>query len=192
MSGVIIAGNTSGSVTLDAPAVAGSTTQTLVAATGTLAPIVHGTAQATTSGTFKDFTDIPSWVKRITIMFSGVSTSGTSVVLIQIGDSGGIENTAYTAHAGVIQASAVGSADFTTGYGLAHDSGATSTLSGSYTITNLSGNVWTLSGSARQASNRIAMAAGSKTLSDILTQIRITTVNGTDTFDAGTINIMYE
>jgi hypothetical protein len=34
--------------------------------------------------------------------------------------------------------------------------------------------------------------AGSVTLSATLDRIRITTVNGTDTFDAGSINIAYE
>jgi hypothetical protein len=154
--------------------------------------LVSGTVVASTSGTSIDFTGIPSWVKRVTVMFDGVSTNGTSVVLIQIGDSGGIENTGYTAYSGVIQDAIVNSADHTTGYGLSHDNGAANVHSGSYTIANLSGNLWTLSGSARQAGNRIAMAAGSKTLSGTLDRVRITTVNGTDTFDAGSINILYE
>jgi hypothetical protein len=154
--------------------------------------ITAGTSVASTSGTSIDFTGLPSWVKRVTVMFDEVSTNGASVVLIQIGDSGGVENTAYTAHSGVIAGGSVGSADYTAGYGLSHDNNEAFTLSGSYTIANLSGNVWTLSGSARQSSGRIAMAAGSKTLSATLDRVRITTVNGTDTFDAGSINILYE
>jgi len=56
--------------------------------------IVSGTAVASTSGTSIDFTSIPSWVKRVTVMFAGVSTNGTGSYLIQIGDSGGIETSA--------------------------------------------------------------------------------------------------
>ena len=153
--------------------------------------ISSGTA-VTASGTSVDFTSIPSWVKRITVMFSGVSTNGTSVMLIQMGDSGGIENTSYIAHSGVIQANLTGSTDYTTGFGFADANTAASTISGSFLISNLSGNIWTISGTGRQASNRIFMVAGEKTLSATLDRIRITTVNGTDTFDAGSINILYE
>jgi len=34
--------------------------------------------------------------------------------------------------------------------------------------------------------------AGTKTISGVLDRIRLTTVNGTDTFDAGSVNILYE
>ena len=95
MASIVINGDTSGSVTLSAPGVAGSTTQTLVANSGTLAPIVSGTAVASTSGTSIDFTGIPSWVKRITVMLNGVSTSGTSIVQVQIG-SGSPTTSGYT------------------------------------------------------------------------------------------------
>jgi hypothetical protein len=155
-------------------------------------PFTSATAVASTSGTAIDFTGIPSWVKKVTVMLSSVSVSVSSVVLIQIGDSGGIENTSYIACAGAIQPGTANCADFTTGFGLAHDSGAGSLLSGSYTISNLSGNTWVFSGSARQTTSRIAFAAGEKTLSALLDRVRITTVNGTDTFDAGSVNIMYE
>ena len=154
--------------------------------------IKQGTSVASTSGTSIDFTGIPSWVKRITVMFDGVSINGTSVILIQIGDSGGIENTGYVAYSGVIQDTVVNSANYTTGYGMGNDNAAANVHSGLHTLANLSGNIWTLSGSARQAGNRILMAAGSKTLSATLDRVRITTVNGTDAFDAGTINIAYE
>ena len=73
-----------------------------------LYPLVSGTAVASTSGTSIDFTSIPSWVKRITLMLAGVSTNGTSDPLIQLGDSGGIENTGYVAGAAVITSGATG------------------------------------------------------------------------------------
>jgi len=157
-------------------------------------PLTLATAQNSTSGTSIDFTSIPSWVKRITVMLQGVSTSGTSVIVIQLGDSGGIENTGYIAHSGVIQNSSVGSSDYTTGFGIADANAAAHSHSGSiiFSLLENSTNSWVANGSVRQASNIIAIVAGSKSLSGVLDRVRITTVNGTDTFDAGKINIIYE
>lgn len=190
----VLNGSTSGTLTIAAPAVAGTNTQTLVAATGTLAPLISATAQASTSGTSIDFTGIPSWVKRITVMFNGVSGSGTSIPIIQIGDSGGVETTGYlgsgsfTAVANVCSAVAQ-----TSGFSLDAASTAATIRSGSVSLYNISGNVWVASGTLVRTDAAVTlMCAGTKTLSDTLTQVRITTVNGTDTFDAGTINIMYE
>jgi hypothetical protein len=138
----------------------------------------------TASGTSVDFTDIPSWVKRITVMFSGISTNGSSSYLIQLGDSGGIENTGY------LGSSASG--NFTTGFGIS-SGGAANVYHGAITILNLTNNNWVATGTYGNSSAGASFEIGmSKTLSDILTQIRITTVNGTDTFDAGSINIIYE
>ena len=189
MSSVVLSGDTSGSITLSAPAVAGSSTQTLAAVTGTLAPIVSGTA-VSASGTAVNFLDIPSWVKRITVMFSGVSTSGTSHKLIQIGDSGGIENTGYVATSSTTS-TGVATVNSTAGF-IFYTGAATDTFSGQIVLTNLSGNLWVCSGMGKISTANCIYGGGDKTLSATLDRIRITTVNGTDTFDAGTINIMYE
>jgi hypothetical protein len=156
--------------------------------------ITSGTAQASTSGTFIDFTGIPSTVKRITVMFSGVSTNGTSNLLIQLGDSGGVENTGYLGDGFSTVNNLVGNLNYTTGFGIGNGNQTAASLShGTFTITNLSGNNWTIFGAiAQSTSNVMNFTAGSKTLSDVLDRVRITTVNGTDTFDAGTINILYE
>jgi len=192
---VSVLGSTSGSITFAAPAVAGTNTQTLVAATGTLAPIISGTAQASTSGTSIDFTDIPSWVKRITVMFSGVSTSGTSNLLIQLGDSGGFENTGYVASSTLpVDGTTTEGATYTTGFGI-YSRLSTYVYSGTATINlvNSSTKLWVSSHTvARTDAARCAVGGGTKTLSGTLDRIRITTVNGTDTFDAGSINILYE
>ena len=95
MSSLILTGDTSGQVTLAAPAVAGTNTLTLLAATATNSVNVLSTAVTLTTQTSVDFTSIPSWVKRVTVMLSGVSTNGTSYVQVQLGDSGGIENSSY-------------------------------------------------------------------------------------------------
>jgi hypothetical protein len=189
---VEIQGATSGSIIIDVPAVAGSNTQTLVATTGTLAPIVSGTAVASTSGTSIDFTGIPSWVKRITVMFNSVSLSGTSSFLIQIG-SGSVNSSGYVSTSnGTNQSSATGGVSSTTGFCWRSGSAAFG-VSGLMTLTLISSNTW-ISGHVGKASTTEAQWGGgsSPSLSGSLDRIRITTLNGTDTFDAGTINILYE
>lgn len=150
---------------------------------------IAGTAVASTSGTSIDFTSIPSWVKRITVMFNGVSTSGTSLFLIQIGDSGGIETTGYVSGA----ASRTGETTSTAGFVLNQAGSATFVFTGVIPICTLSTNLWTTSGSLNRTTDGFGNTfGGAKTLSDTLDRVRITTVNGTDTFDAGSINILYE
>ncbi len=141
--------------------------------------------------TSADFTSIPSWVRRITIMFDGVSLSGTDSFLIQIGDSGGLETTGYNGGGARFGASSVGGVTFTTGFGF-NNTTAACLFSGSVVITNVTGNTWaasgTLGGSATEFSN---ILGGSKTLSAQLDRVSVTRT-GTNTFDAGTINILYE
>jgi hypothetical protein len=158
--------------------------------TGTLYPLVSGTAVASTSGTSIDFTSIPSWVKRITVMFNGVSTNGTSIIQVQLGDSGGVETTGYLTS---VWQSNTNNSNVTTGFALGAGALAVNTLSGHVVFTLLGSNTWIGSGVIGRtdaADSRIL--GGNKTLSDVLDRIRITTVNGTDTFDAGSINILYE
>ncbi len=149
--------------------------------------IASGTA-VTASGTSVDFTSIPSWVKRITVMFDGVSTNGTSLYLLRIGDSGGIENTGYASGSSYNG----GDAANQTGYLLNTVVLAASLYSGTVVITKLNNNTYTTLGSLTDNSSATWVNSGAKTLSDTLDRISITTVNGTDTFDAGSINILYE
>jgi hypothetical protein len=156
-------------------------------------PLTLATAQTTTSGTSIDFTGIPSWVKRITVMFSGVSTNGTSVPIIQLGDSGGIEATGYNNTAVSVAGGGVGAATYTTGFGIVSVSGLASfTLFGFVQISALSANSWTAFGGIAIPNVAQVITSGAKELSGTLDRIRLTTVNGTDTFDAGSVNIMYE
>lgn len=154
--------------------------------------LASGTSVASTTGTSVDFVlsaDVAPYVKRITVMFNGVSTSGTSNLQIQIGDSGGIETSGYAGSCDSRTNSAYNSAGFLVTNGISaavsHSFAATLCLMGS--------NTWVINGVKASASTDAAMFfAGAKTLSDTLTQVRITTANGTDTFDAGSINILYE
>ena len=186
-------------LTLTVPAADGSADQALVTdGAGALSfasrsRLVRGTAVATTSGTSIDFTSIPSWVRRITVMFTSVSTAGTSPVQIQIGDAGGVETTDYTGTAvAVTSTNSLQIASYTSGavlIGLL----TTTVRSGSMVITNIDGNQWQFSSiNANDDLGFLGWASAIKTLSATLDRVRLTTVNGTDTFDAGSVNIIYE
>lgn len=152
------------------------------------------TAQNSTSGTSIDFTGIPSWAKRITIMFNGVSTNGTSIVQIQLGTSGGIENTGYLGvGVGCPNTNTPGVLNMSSGFITSNAGSATQTRHGSLSIISVSPNTFIINGSLGLSNDSVFQSSfGSKTLAGNLDRVRITTVNGTDTFDAGSINIMYE
>jgi hypothetical protein len=186
------------------PSADGSADQALVTnGSGTLSfasrsRLVRTTEVATTSGTSVDFTGIPSWVKRIIVVFDQVSVNGSSGVQVQLGDSGGVETTGYLSTGAYI--STVGATT------TAASSGATAgfiifALSAAYlrdgimTIANISGNKWVASHSMSIIDGATAISlhgGGRKELSATLDRIRITTVNGTDAFDNGTAAIIYE
>jgi hypothetical protein len=153
-------------------------------------PLTLATSVATTSGTSIDFTGIPSWVKRITVMLNGVSTNGTSSLLIRIGDSGGIESSGYTSTAyGQTNVVNTNTSGFIINFTAVIASDA---RHGLITIATLGSNTWVASGNVSTANGQLAACSGTKTLSDTLTQVCLTTVNGADTFDAGSVNIIYE
>jgi hypothetical protein len=149
--------------------------------------IVTATAVASTSGTSIDFTGIPSWAKRISIILSKVSTNGSSNLLIQIG-GGSIENTGYDSIAG----SRGNENSSGSGYQITRSQSGSSSITGSYTLFLIGSDEWIGSGVNTGGGDIPNFSAGSKTASGTIDRVRITTENGTDTFDAGLINIMYE
>jgi len=158
--------------------------------------ITLGTAVASTSGTSIDFTGIPAGVKRITVMLDGVSTNGTSIPLLRIGDLGGFETTDYTSiGAGVKYSTAdmTRGGSSTDGFRIAVNSHfAANSITAVIILHNMSSNSWVVTGSAILSGEYACPIIGSKTLSGELNQVRLTTTNGTDTLDAGSINISYE
>ena len=202
---VRLSGSTSGYTELSAPAAAGNNSLTLPTGNGTANQIlrngatagsleftdkiVSGTAVASTSGTSIDFTGIPSWVKRVTVMFNGVSANGTNNFLVQIG------STSF-ATSGYLGSSTDGpgltATSFSSGFGI-RTASAAAVVHGTLVISIVTGNTWVAAGTlARSDGAAFISTAGTVTLSGTLDRVRITTVNGTDTFDAGSINILYE
>ena len=170
-----------------------SVTGTLTASGGISGSITAGTPVASTSGTSIDFTGIPSTAKRITIIFSGVSTNGTSYKQVQIG-SGSFTTSGYTGRIGyILQPNGVAVASLTTGMGIDASQLASETATGIMTIDLLGNNIYVSSSQVTSAGSAVIGFGNSTiTLGGVLDRVRITTVNGTDTFDAGSINIFYE
>jgi hypothetical protein len=158
--------------------------------TGNTGAFVAGTAVASTSGTSIDFTSIPSWVKRITVMFKGMSTSGTSNRIVQLGTSGGVVTSGYLGSSSLLGSTVVTTA-YTVGFGI-NTNAATDTISGQMVLTNFSGNDWVGSVVVKGNGPNTMTGGGDVSLGGTLDRVRITTVNGTDTFDAGSINILNE
>jgi hypothetical protein len=203
-------GSTSGYTELDAPAVAGSNTLVLPTGNGSDGNVlgtdgagnlswvggrmVLETAKASTSGTSVDFTGIPSWVKRVTVMFGGVSTNGSSAVQIQIG-SGTFTTSGYVGYAtrfGVAPANVYTS--MSAGFVTSDAQGSGVIRYGIFVLANVSSNNWNLTGSHTNsaATGDTCLVNGNVALSGTLDRVRITTVNGTDTFDAGSLNLLLE
>ena len=162
---------------------------------GAILGITSGTAVASTSGTSIDFTSIPSWVKRITVMFNGVSTNGGAGLFMQIGPVAGVETSGY---AGTVLYSTTltpTATNMSSGFTLAGSAtSASSVLNGLATLSlvNISTNTWAEQGVLGGSDNNyVHISAGVKSLAGTLTQVRISG-GGTNTFDAGTINILYE
>lgn len=148
------------------------------------------TAKASTSGTTVDFTGIPSWVKRITVMFQGVSTNGTQGLIVQIGTGGTATASGYD---GFCTSNGGTNTAFTTGFPFANSVAAANVFSGAMTIENVSGNTWVARSTVSVSGGSGGRyGAGILTLAGTLNFLRVTTSNGADAFDAGSINIMYE
>ena len=195
--GVKLVSASAGSVEIVAPTTASNYTATMPAGTGSVVvngingSIVSGTAVSSTSGTYIDFTAIPSWVKRVTVMFNGVSTSSTSDVICQIG-SGSATTTGYSATGSNLNTSSMSSSAYTTGFPLMKSEVAASIMGGIAFLTNVTSNVWAMSANISRGDGVLSVGAGYISLGGTLDRVRITTINNTDTFDAGSINILYE
>lgn len=147
----------------------------------------------TTSGTSQNIKNIPSWVKRITVSFNGVSTNGTSNIILQLGVNGTPETAGYVGAGRTF--SAAGTTVYSSGFLLVNAIVAARIASGQFVLVLLDGGTNTWSGSGIMAYSDVAdvsLSAGKKSLAGILDMIRLTTVGGVDTFDAGNFSAICE
>ena len=186
-SGNLLAGNGTSAVSLVSAGSAGNVLKSDGTTWAAAANIVSGTAVATTSGSNVDFTGIPSWVKRITIMGSAVVGGGNPA--LRLGTSSGIVSTGYTCASNNFTASATGGETNTTYFFV-----RSSSFNGTFVLNllNAATNTWTFTGTAGEGSGVIGTTIGSGVISlaNTLTQVRFLTVTGT--FSAGSVNILYE
>ena len=158
---------------------------------GRASALVSGTAVASTSGTSIDFTSIPSWVKRVTVMFNEVSTNGNSVIQVQLGTGGVPTTSGYLSTKMELFNSNPSASSITSGHSVVGGAAA-NVASGLIIFALVSGNIFIGSSSVKQSATFMSIGNSSVTLAGTLNFVRITTVNGTDTFDAGSINILFE
>jgi hypothetical protein len=191
----VLSGTTTGTYTLGGTPTISSPTITSPTISGTpvmsASVLTSGTANTSLSGTAIDFTGIPSWVKRVTVMLSGVSTNGSNYFLMQIG-SGSVTTSGYIGVT-AITGTATGATTSTSGF-ILFQANPSSLMFGHVVFTLLTGNTWI---STHTLGNNLStgysmQGGGNVTLSGALDRVRLTTVGGTDTFDAGSINVMYE
>jgi hypothetical protein len=152
--------------------------------------LTSGTAVASTSGTSIDFTGIPNWVKRITVMFQGVSTNGTSNIIVRLGTSSGIITTGYVSGSSTSSGT---NTTYTDGLIAVNSAVAGENYTGNIVIYNISGTTWVSANHcANMTTGNTRIGGGSIDIAETLTQLSITTVSGALVFDAGIINILYE
>jgi hypothetical protein len=141
------------------------------------------------SGTSFEFTAIPSWVKRITIAIASLSGSSTGDILIQLGTASGYETTNYI---GTVTSATGATEAFSTGFKIVNSNAAATLHAGIITLVNIDGNVWVESGYlGNSAGTGTRGSGGYKSLGATLTKLQFY-IDGTQTFDDGTVNILYE
>lgn len=156
--------------------------------------IQRATAQ-TASGSSVDFTSIPSWVRRITVTMTDISFAAAGVARIRLGTSGGLVTTGYlgSTYAFVSTPTITATALSSSPEGIAAivTTSGTSIVFGQFIIVNMTGNTWQCNGAiSRTNDGATNTSIGSIALSGTLD--RLSLVATTSTFDAGTINILYE
>ena len=145
----------------------------------------------TASGTSVDFTSLPSWINRITVMFRNISTNGSSFILVQLGTSGGVSTSNYVSTSNDLDGSGSSTSSSTSGL-IVRIVGPAASVNGTMTIAYMGSNIWVANHTGSYSTATVVMGGGTSDLGGTLDRVRITTVNGTDTFDAGSINILYE
>jgi hypothetical protein len=187
-----------GAFTITVPSSANTRTLTLPDGNGTFtvngvnSNLVAGTAITSATGSSLDFASIPSWVERITISLDNISFAALGAAVVRLGVSNTLVTSGYTAaRISFTTSPAIVYTSVTDGIASFGTSAAAATVIGHIVLTNLTGNQWVASGQVTRTTDNICMTtAGSITLAGALTNLSVVAI--TSTFDAGSINILYE
>ena len=149
---------------------------------------------ATTSGTSIDVTGIPTWAKLVRVVLDGVSGSGTSSMALQLGTASGVESSGYVGTVIWVTVNVNATATPAASFQLVYGQAATDNHYGWVELLNLGGGKWEMKSSLARTASSIGVhfSGGGKTVSGSLDRIRLTTVGGTDTFDAGSLTVTWE
>jgi len=155
--------------------------------------LVSGTAITTNGQSSYEFTGIPASAKNIKLMLRNVSTTGASNAWfrIQLGTSGGYVTSGYGATVTALSGTAVTNAFDNIGFMAAFTVADAELYSGVIDLTEISPNVWVMSGQLKSSTTRMCFSAGDVSLGAELNSIKLS-VHSSGTFDGGTINILYE
>lgn len=163
-----------------------------------LRPLVLMTAKdfnwnGLTTNTFLDFDAIPSWVRRVTVGFRAISFSANSFLTVRLSTSGGVVSTGYSSAGSAVISGVAGGLVQTDGFTFSNGNlTTTQEANGQFIATLMGSNIWSGAGSVSNNESGILSTAGSVALSGVLTGIRITSSAGTNAFDKGTVNVVYE
>jgi len=145
----------------------------------------------TASGTSVDFTSLPSWVNRITVMFRNISTNGSSNILVQLGTSSGVTTSGYVSTSIDFDGSGAVTTSSTSGLVMKINP-SSNTINGIMTIAYMGSNAWVNNHTVSNTTSIMSVGGGTIGLGGTLDRVRITRVNGTDTFNSGSVNILFE
>lgn len=192
----VLIGNGTSAITAVSPTTAGNVLFTTDGSTWTATQkITQGTSVSPTTSTIIDFTSIPSWVKRISMMFNAVAINGSSRPVVRLGTSGGIVSTGYSGTQYGVAATGGAFFNISNGFDLIDNGSAVSGMifHGIITIDNISSNIWSASFVGGLSNGAVMEFMGaSVNIGATLTSVRLTTQNGTVQFTGGTVNILYE
>lgn len=141
-----------------------------------------------------DFLGIPSWARRVSINLTEVSTDGTSAIVLQAGTVSGVVSSGYDDSAARIMGSTAATVSSGgIGFTISYVSSATNESTGRAVLEHVGSNVWVCSGATTiTTQNGITSFAGRVQLGSALDRIRLLTFNGSDQFDSGAVNVLWE
>ena len=183
-SGATLASPTLNSPTLSSPTFSGTPGSSLIFR-------MSSGGLSASGNTSVDFTSMPSWINMITVVFRDISTNGSSFVLIQLGTSSGVATSGYVSTSVDVDGSGSSTSNSTSGF-IVRTVNATASINGTMTIAYMGSNVWVANHTANYSTTTVVLGGGNCALGGTLDRVRITTVNGTETFDAGTLNVLYQ